>query len=401
MTGRMTKRTKMLTFFAPAAARFQAVLLSAAFFGSTVVADEASLNGLESGLTDLVYRLSRSVVTVEAARRLPTSRYGTTVDETYQKETTTGIVVDSGGLILVAARPVLGYDRLTVRYESRTVAADLVAVDYRTELALLRTTQPGGRAPELDTRHACAGQVIIAIGHAFGFRSSPALGFCAGLRDDGVAQFSIPSLGNRLGSGVFDLGGCLLGIVTEVTAREPALVMAVPAHEVPGIVNHLLNQGDRQSGFVGITSQEIEISPGLVLPPGDVIPASVGSQANTIERGVVVTTVLPVSPAARAGLVVGDLIYAVDRMPVNSAAGLASLVRQSLPGTQLQLELLRHNRFLSLPLVIGRKSLSLDPGSANDGSAADQARLVDSLRQALELMRDQLIRLENRLDALD
>jgi S1-C subfamily serine protease len=391
----------MLTFFTPAAARFLVVLLSAVFFGSTVVADEASLNGLESGLTDLVYRLSRSVVTVEAARRLPTSRYGSTVDETYQKEMTTGIVVDSCGLILVAARPVLGYDRLTVRYESRAVAAELVAVDYQTELALLRATQPGGYAPELDTRHACAGQVIIALGHAFGFRSSPALGFCTGLRDDGVAQFSIPSLGNRLGSGVFDLGGHLLGIVTEVMAREPALVMAVPAHEIPGIVNYLLNQGDRQSGFAGITSQEIEISPGLVLPRADVIPASVGSQADTIERGVVVTLVLPASPAARAGLVVGDLIYAVDRMPVNSAAGLASLVRQSLPGTQVQLELLRQNRYLNVPLVIGRKSLNLDPGTSAARSSTDQSRLVDSLRQALEAMRNQLNRLENRLDALD
>ncbi|MEW5795396.1 MAG: S1C family serine protease [Candidatus Zixiibacteriota bacterium] len=389
----------MIKRSARAAARIASVLLSAAFFACGDSAAQSSLDGLESGLTDLIYRLSRSVVTVEASRQLSAARFGAGIDETYQKETTTGVVVDSNGLILAPVRSVLGFDRLTVGYEGRSVPAEIVAVDYQTELALLRAAEPGGSAAEPDRQHACAGQVVVALGHAFGLRSSPALGFCAGLRDDGTLQFSIPNSGGRLGSGVFDLGGHLLGIVAEPTLNDPSLVMAVPAYQIPELVRHLAHYGDRQSGFVGITSQEIEISPGLPIPRTTAVPVVSGYRPGTIERGVVVTTVLPSSPAARAGLMVGDLIYAVDYMPVNSASGLAHLVRQSQPGTRLQIDILRRTQFLSLPLIVGRKSITLGTVSPTV-PGSDQSRLVDSLRHELETMRGQLNRLEKRLDAI-
>jgi len=120
-----------------------------------------------------------------------------------------------------------------------------------------------------------------------------------------------------------------------------------------------------------------------------------------VERGVVVTSVVPASPASRAGLNIGDLIFAVNSMAVNSAAGLASLVRQSLPGTRLQLDVLRKDQFVTLPLIVGRKSLNLASDAFNVRSAPAQRRLVDSLRDALELMRSQLNYLESRLDGLD
>jgi S1-C subfamily serine protease len=384
-----------------AAARTTLVILSAVFFAAAGVAAETSLDSLESGLTELIYRLSRSVVTVEASRAISISRFGTYVGETYEREITTGIVVDSGGLVLVAARSVLGYDRLTVRYESRAVAAELVAIDFQTELALLHTEQPGGVAPVMDRRHACAGQMVIALGSAFGFRSSPGLGFCAGMRDDGQIQFSIPSLGNWLGSGVFDLGGHLLGVIAETAGSDQVLVAAVPASRIPGIVAHLVTNGDRLSGYAGITSQEIEISPGITLPRPSVIPASAGGSQEIVERGVVVTAVMSASPASRAGLAVGDLIFAVDHMPVNSASGLASLVRQSLPGTSLQLDLIRQNQVLSLPLIVGRKSLSLGSPHAGRPEDQEQMRLADSLRQMIMIMRNQLDDLGSRINSLD
>jgi serine protease Do len=384
-----------------AAARFTLVILSAVFFAASGVVAETSLDSLESGLTDLIYRLSRSVVTVEASRAISISRFGTHVGGTYEREITTGIVVDSGGLVLVAARSVLGYDRLTVRYESRAVAAELVAIDFQTELALLRTEQPGGATPVMDRDHACAGQMVVALGSAFGFRSSPALGFCAGMRDDGQVQFSIPSLGNWLGSGVFDLSGHLLGVIAETAGADQALVAAVPASRIPGIVAHLVTNGDRPSGYAGITSQEIEISPGIALPQPSVIPASAGGSQEIIERGVVVTAVMPTSPASRAGLAVGDLIFAVDHMPINSASGLASLVRQSPPGTSLQLDFIRQNQVYSLPLIVGRKSLSLGLQSAGGQGDHDQMRLADSLRQMIRIMRNQLDNLDSRVNSLD
>jgi S1-C subfamily serine protease len=170
---------------------------------------------------------------------------------------------------------------------------------------------------------------------------------------------------------------------------------------IPGIVAHLVTNGDRLSGYAGITSQEIEISPGITLPRPSVIPASAGGSQEIVERGVVVTAVMSASPASRAGLAVGDLIFAVDHMPVNSASGLASLVRQSLPGTSLQLDLIRQNQVLSLPLIVGRKSLSLGSPHAGRPEDQEQMRLADSLRQMIMIMRNQLDDLGSRINSLD
>jgi len=375
------------------------VILSAVFFSAGGIAAQTSLDGLESGLTELIYRLSRSVVTVEASRSLSVSRFGMHVGEAYASEATTGIVVDSGGLVLVAARPILGCDRITVRYENHAVRAELVAIDFQTELALLRSNLPGGVAPVMDHRNTCAGQMVIALGTAFGFRSSPALGFCTGVRDDGQVQFSIPTAGRWLGGGVFDLNGRLLGIIADTSGSGHALIAAVPASRIPDIVTFLATKGDRLSGYAGITSQEIEITPGIVLPRTGLIPVSSGGGQEVIERGVVITSIMSASPAYRAGLAVGDLIFAVDQMPVNSASGLASLVRQSLPGALLRLELIRQNQVLSVPLVVGRKSLSFAGGG--DDVDRSNVSLADSLRQVIENIRRQLDNLGTRVNSLD
>jgi S1-C subfamily serine protease len=377
------------------AARLLLSIFSAVFFSSVAPAQDSQLLGLESGLTDLVFRASRSVVTVEASHRLPTSRFGSAADESYAKELATGIVVDTGGLILVAARPVLDKDRIGVRFEGRLVPAELVAIDFQTELALLRARGINGEPAVIAQTHSCAGQMVLAVGQAHGFRSSPSLGFCAGIRDDGVVQFSMPNLGSGLGTGVFDLSGRLLGIVSGIIGPEPAMATAVPAHKIPGIVAHLLKRGDRRCGFIGITSQEIEISPGLVVPYGGVVPAaSRSTRQEIIERGVLIGSVLDSSPAERAGLHVGDLIYAVNSMPINSAAGLASLVKQCQPGTKMSLDLIRREQSLTVPLVVGTKTLTVMAASSPN-------RLADSLRGALKQLSGKIRQIESRLNGLD
>ncbi len=377
------------------------VSFTAVFFAPSAPAADSSLARLETGLTDLVYSLTRSVVTIETSQRITSRSFGTVSDETYARELTTGIVIDTNGHILVAARPVLAKDKITVRWGDSSVDAEIVAIDYQTELALLRPAERGGIPVRLSSHHACAGQMVVALSHLFGLRSSPSLGFCAGVRDDGSIQFSVPGLGGRDGAGVFDLKGRLMGFVSEAVGGNTGMIVAIPAFKLPMIVDHLLVRGDRYSGFAGITSQEIEISPGLPVPYPAVIPASTGRRMDLIERGVVITSVVPGSPAALAGLMTGDLIFAVDQMPVNSATGLASLVRQSTPGTRLDLDVIRSDRYLSIPLGVGRKNIDLSHTAKQASRSLGQSHLVDSLRQALDLMQKQMHLLENRLESLD
>ncbi len=393
----------MLTPVWMAARGFVFAILMAVFFSPCTQAGDGSLYDFELNLNDLIYDLSRSVVTVEASHAVPAGRVGSRGDDVLESEISSGIVVDTLGHILVAAEAVLERERIIVKYNDRVTSARLLAVDYQTETALLESRQPGGRPVRFSSMHTCAGQMVVAIGNSFGMRSAPSLGFCAGVRDDGMMQFSVPVPSGAVGGGVFDLSGDLLGVITGGLGQETSVTMALPGHCIPRILGHLLTEGDRQSGFVGITTQEIEISPGIQLSYPNSLAAASTSAIDVIERAVVVTSVVPSSPAQRAGLALGDLIFAFDDVAVNSAAGLASLVRQTPPGRRVAVELIRQNQHQVLSLDIGHKGMQnmSSTGTVRVDAAYNEPDLADSIRVVIRQMKDDIIRLERQLDRLD
>lgn len=401
MAGRTIKHTNLITHCARTVVTWLMAVIPAVLFAPPANASDSTLYTLESSLTELVYDLSRSVVTVEVSELLPANRFGSAADRTFARTVTSGVVIDSSGHILVAARDVLGRDRITVRIGQKSSPAEIVAVDYQTELAMLKTVEPVGPPVAASPCHSCAGQMVLAISHTPDLRSLPSLGFCAGGRNDGSSQFSLFGSCSQVGTCIFDLAGRLVGFVTSDIHQDQNVVVAVPGYQISEIVDYLVTRGDRFSGFAGITSQEIEISPGIPVPGPNIVPASAGSFPDLIERGVVVTSVVASSPAQRAGIAVGDLVYAIDGMPINSAAGLANLVRQSTPGTRFALDVLRGSQYKSILLVIGRKSLTLEPGDRKTAPSSERDRLVDSLKRELRQMQLQIEGLEQRIESID
>lgn len=373
--------------------------LLAVFFSSPGLTADSSLTHLEEGLNDLVYSISRSVVTVEASHRLPPGIYHDASRSGLQSTVSSGIIYDSAGRILVSAGAVIGRDRVTVTCAGRTSTARIVAVDHQSELALLQASSGIGRPARFSHRQTCAGQMVVAMGNAYGVRSTPWLGFCAGVRDDGMMQFSVPTASGTIGGGVFDMSGELLAVVVGGVGEDREVMVALPAYRVPEIAGQLLKNGDRPSGFVGITSQEIEITPGIRIPYPTTLATAGERVAETINRGIVVTAVVPGSPAHRAGLQPGDLIFAFDEVAVNSAPGLASMVQQSPPGRKVTVELLRQSQYLSLKLEIGTKRLHAITSPTGNWSG-QQSVQVDSLHRMLEYLKDEIYRVEGLLREL-
>jgi serine protease Do len=238
--------------------------------------------------------------------------------------------------------------------------------------------------------------MVVAIGNAYGVRSTPWLGFCAGVRDDGMMQFSVPTASGTIGGGVFDMSGELLAMVVGAVGDVGEVTVALPAYRIPEIVAHLLESGDRPSGFVGITSQEIEITPGIPIPYPTTLATAGERVAETVNRGIVVTAVVPGSPADRAGLQPGDLIFAFDDVAVNSAPGLASMVKQTAPGKKVTVELLRQHQYLALGLEIGTKRLL--PMTATGVPLHNRETIeIDSLRRVIDHLKQEISRVENLL----
>ena len=377
-------------------------LILAVFFSPTLRAGDRPLLDFESSFTDLVFEMSRSVVTIEASRRVPAENLGSPGDEALESVISSGIICDSAGHILASASAVVGKERILVSFENRVASATLLAVDYQTEIALLECPLVQGRPACFSDVQVCAGQMVVALGNAYGVRAAPSIGFCAGVREDGMMQFSVPVTSGAVGGGVFDLTGQLLGLITGGLGQETRVTVALPAYRIPSIFRHLLSRGNRESGFVGITSRDIEVQPGVpVRFPHTQVSTGGGDDLTIVKRGVLITSVVPLSPAHRAGLEVGDLVYLFDGIPINSAAGFARLVRRAAPGAEVDLHLLRHNEPVALTLTVGRKQLNLlrpDDPLASPHAVRYRA---DSLLLVIDSLKDRLHQIERYLETVD
>ncbi|UCD64150.1 MAG: serine protease [Candidatus Zixiibacteriota bacterium] len=375
---------------------FWAVLFSSAFPA------DYSLSQLEASLNDLIYRLSRSVVTVESRYSIPTELSRGSQDEAVFNFFTTGIIYDSLGHVLTMASSIDDHLQVFVRFEDLTVPARVVAVDHLNGLVMLETDAPLGEPADLSIYHGCAGKMVLTLGNAYGLRAAPSIGFCAGVRPDGLVQFTAPITSGALGGGLFDLEGQLLGIISGGLgqAGQAEAGLAIPAHEVRQAADYLLTRGDRPAGFVGLTTTEIEI-----VPPLEIAYHGYLAQAETplieIDRGVVVTRVVPASPAAQAGLKEGDLVFSIDHESIPSAAELADLVRRAEPGTVFELGVIRQNQPYNIPVKVGhvqRSPRQPGLGLAAGKPAADNAR--DSLMVEITTLKRTIIYLESRLKKL-
>ena len=374
----------------------------AVFFSAAGFAADSSLYSLETALNDLIYRLSGSVVTVEASKSISfNSPDG--ADESVHSLVSSGIIFDTLGHVLVAAPSVIGRGRIMVYQNDRAVPAALIGIDYQTGLALLALGARIGRPVEPADQYLCAGQMVIAIGNAYGLPASPSLGFCAGIRPEGTIQFTSPITAGTIGGGVFDLGGRLVGIISGSVGNgpQPAAGLAVPAQQLPGIVQYLLQRGNRPAGFIGLTTAEIEISPGIELSTEAGFASAAATSRRFIDRGLVVTGVTPTAPAAKAGLIKGDLLFSFNRKNITSAFDMRKTIIEARPGTRVEFGFIRHNKPYYVQVEIAPLEASTMQTVFPDlDRQAEKRQTADALMRELNALRRTIIRLEREVDGL-
>ena len=374
--------------------RAGALIPLAVFFLSAAIAgaadeDQAALAGLERDLTALVSRLSESVVTVEGFHPI-NSYYGSANGDAVVSAVSSGVVFDSSGLILVDAASVAEFEHIQVLCAGQVCGASLIAIDYQAGLALLRTHRPIGRPVKIAHGPICTGGFVLAVGNSFGINAAPAMGICVGIRPDDRLQFTAPISSGTLGGGVFNLSGELVGVISGGlgAAGRSEAGLAVPVSDLPGIVRHLLRYGDRTAGYVGVSVTETEISPPLEIQQSAMFASVGGTQTRILDRGAVITGVVSGSPAARAGLRVGDVLVSVDGRLILSAVELMKTVRNQVPGKKVRVGLLRNGMPLFQMLEVGRLGLSRSATPQLSGDNDLQ------LQQEIDSLRHQLNRLE-------
>ncbi len=385
----------MLKSFQVAVLRCALAFLLAAILSIPAHSADSSLANLETGLSNLIYGLSQSLVTIESYSHVEMSGVTRSI-------VSSGIIIDSSGHIIVAAKPILGAEKIFVIYANRRLPAKLIGIDYREMIALLHIKEPVGFPAEFSEFHSCAGQMVVAMGSAYGLRVSPSIGFCAGARDDGCLQFSVPVASGTVGGGVFNLSGQVLGVIVDGIGQFNQVTLAVPAYRIDDAINYLKSSGNRYVGYLGVKTRESLIDP----PIRTTIPAIFASAQNNhndmVSVGLQVTAVFPGSPSMIAGVHPGDIIHAIGNRPLETSTELATLVKQLEPGMTINLEIIRRGHPISLPLVVGKKSIrQMKLGYDGTGSNFHPAKTIDSLASVLQYFREEVIRLERKLQSID
>ena len=263
-----------------------------------------------------------------------------------------GVIVSPDGYILTNNHVVEGADQITVPLaDSRIAEARIVGTDPETDLAVLKIELD--KLPVIvlgNSDHAVVGDTVLAIGNPFGVGQTVTSGIISAL---GRSELGINTFENFIqtdaainpgnsGGALVDVEGNLLGINTAIYSRSGGSMgigFAIPVSTAKIVMDGLVKDGKVTRGWIGVEPNEL--SPELAETFG-----VAGANA-----GVIITGVLQGGPAARAGMLPGDVIVQVDEQRVRNVAEMMTAVASLQPGQRADFEILRNGQSMTLNIV--------------------------------------------------
>ena len=279
----------------------------------------ASLWQLSNELADTAAAVAASVVQVRGHRRPGTG------------------LVYADDVVLTTVRTLGREDGLHVtRPDGGTIDAELVGWDPATNLALLRATGLGLPALTPGSTPPRVGNLALAIARSWSNALTASAGIVAviggplptGRRRaiDEVIRTTAPMHDGFSGGAFVDAGGALIGVTT--AARIRGLGVVIPASIAWKTAATVMEHGGVKRGYIGIAAQPVTL-------PEEQRPGSDGKGA------VLVTAVAGGSPAARGGVIVGDVILELDGHRLASPEDLLDLLHGDRVGRPVTLRILR------------------------------------------------------------
>ena len=252
-----------------------------------------------------------------------------------------GFIISADGYILTNNHVVEGAEQVTVRLlDRREFKAKVVGTDPKTDVALLkvdgRTDFPYVSFTSTEPR---VGDWVIAVGNPYGLGGTVTAGIVSARgRDigsgpyDDFIQIDAPVNKGNSGGPAFDENGNVIGVTTAIYSPSEGSIgigFAIPADTVKAVVAQLRDHGSVTRGWIGVHIQTVtqDIADSLGLKEA---------------KGALVAEPQSGSPAAKAGLVAGDLIQSVNGQEVKDSRDLAKKIAAIKPGATITLGIL-HN----------------------------------------------------------
>jgi serine protease Do len=266
-----------------------------------------------------------------------------------------GYVVTNNHVVAPGARGA-SVDSITVTLTNRKeYSAKLIGRDPISDLALLKIEAKGLPFVKFgDSERARVGDWVIAIGNPFGIGSTVTAGIVSALHratgqggayDRFIQTDAAINQGNS-GGPMFDLNGNVIGINSQIFAGQSGgnigIGFAIPAGEAKPVIDKLMQGATIARGYLGVGMQ----------PLTEDVAGALGLPKNS---GEIIQRVSPGDPAEKAGILVGDVIVAVNGQPVTQDASLSYLVANVKPGTRIPLDIIRGGKKQTVNVVVGTR----------------------------------------------
>jgi serine protease Do len=292
-----------------------------------------------------------------------------------QQSSGSGFFISADGYIVTNNHVIENAETIkVVLKDERELDAEVVGRDEATDLAVLKVKGGRGPFPFVNFENAGkprVGDWVITVGNPFGLGGTATAGIISAYgRDIGetfVDYIQIDAPINRGNSGgpTFDVYGRVIGVNTAIFSPSGGSVgigFAIPSEVAEGVTRQLINGGKIERGYIGATIQNFSAEMAEAQGLGD-------------QKGAIVADVSPGGPSSRAGVLVGDVVIAVNGVSVKSSSDLTRQVARVRAGDVLKLDVIRDGKRRMVEVRSGVRPSERELAS-NDNTGAGRGGAV-------------------------
>ena len=298
---------------------------------STSDSQTNSLITLSQNLADIIERVGKSIVALNG-RRFSCSGI-------YWRE----------GIIVTSAEQIKRGDTTVTLPNGDTAPVTLLGSDRSTDVAVFKSDLELPVAPIDSDCQLKVGHLAIAVGRDSARGLFASQGIVSTVGDswrstlggyiDRFIRLDHNFYSGSGGSALVNAAGQVVGFNTTGPRRS---VLTIPAATVNRVVTQLLEQGHIRRGYLGIAMQPVHLPDSLV--------AEFSLQT---QQGLMVLNVEPQSPAAEAGIFLGDILTKIEATPVAKLRDLQTFLEPQNVGKAIAVELIRGGKLQDVSLTIG------------------------------------------------
>ncbi len=268
-----------------------------------------------------------------------------------------GVIIDKRGYVLTNAHVLENATHVTVTLaDGRNFDATTVGLDPTSDIAVARIRARNLPVAELGTSaDKPVGSWVIAIGNPFGYENTVTVGVLSGRNrrlpaPSGAMLYDLLQTdaainpGNS-GGALVDIEGRVIGIPTAIIGYAQGIGFAISAESARQVATQLIETGRVVHPWLGVIYLSVtpELQQELKLPD---------------RKGAVIAGVEPDSPAARAGLQLGDVVVRVGTTELPKAELLGEIIAKSGVGGKLELTVRREGKEIPITVTMGERPVT-------------------------------------------